>query len=106
MLSGWMTVSIRSISTSKSHFASITSRPLFMSVAESMVTLPPIDHVGWDSAEVVTILPVAKRHEPRPESRNLLAKELAIVLSSERDDLKSARIVGDHIERLCAHRSG
>ena len=28
-------------------WASITSRPLFISVAESIVILPPIDHVGW-----------------------------------------------------------
>ena len=36
--------------TSKSQRASMTSSPLFMRVAESMVILRPIDHVGWLSA--------------------------------------------------------
>jgi len=30
--------------------ASITSSPLFISVAESIVIFAPIDHVGWVSA--------------------------------------------------------
>src|SRR6266568_9424963 len=48
--SGWTTMSIRRGSTSKSHRASITSSPLFIRVAESMVILSPIDQFGWRSA--------------------------------------------------------
>ncbi len=46
MLCGWITTSMRSASTSKSQRASITSRPLFMRVAESIVILGPIFQVG------------------------------------------------------------
>ena len=49
-LCGWMTTSIASSSTSYSQRASTTSRPLFARVAESIVILAPIDHVGWRSA--------------------------------------------------------
>ena len=35
---------------SKRWCASIASRPLFMSVEESVVTLAPIDQLGWLSA--------------------------------------------------------
>src|SRR6266496_3011113 len=48
--SGWTTMSMRLGSTSKSQRASITSRPLFMRVAESMVILSPIDQFGCLSA--------------------------------------------------------
>src|SRR3989344_3714464 len=37
---------------SKSHLASITSKPLFISVAESMVTFFPIFHLGWFKASL------------------------------------------------------
>ena len=47
---GWTTTSIRSGGASKSQRASITSSPLFMSVAESTVIFGPIRHVGWSSA--------------------------------------------------------
>ena len=41
---------MRSASTPKSHLASITSKPLFMRVAESMVIFAPMSHVGCLSA--------------------------------------------------------
>ena len=47
---GWMTTCTWSGARSKSQRASITSRPLFMRVAESMVILAPIFQVGWRSA--------------------------------------------------------
>ena len=47
---GWTTTSIRSYGVPNSQCASITSRPLFISVAESIVILPPIAHVGCRSA--------------------------------------------------------
>ena len=43
---GWTTTSIRSKSTPNSSWASITSRPLFMSVDESIVILAPMFQVG------------------------------------------------------------
>ena len=47
---GWTSTSMRSAATSNSQRASITSSPLFISVAESMVIFGPIRHVGWRSA--------------------------------------------------------
>src|SRR5437016_5637288 len=50
MLCGWTTTSIASGAMPNSQWASMTSSPLFMSVAESIVTLGPIAHVGWRRA--------------------------------------------------------
>ena len=50
MLWGWTTTSIWSGSRSKSHLASITSSPLFIRVAESMVIFGPMDQLGCFSA--------------------------------------------------------
>ena len=47
---GWTATSIRSYGTPNRKWASITSSPLFISVAESIVILAPIDQVGWASA--------------------------------------------------------
>ena len=47
---GCTTTSIRSYGVPNRWWASMTSRPLFMSVAESIVILPPIAHVGCASA--------------------------------------------------------
>ena len=52
---GWTTTPMRSTSTSKSHRASMTSRPLFIIVAESIVIFGPIFHVGWRSASSTVI---------------------------------------------------
>ena len=46
MLCGWITTSMRSGGMSKSQCASITSRPLFIRVDESIVILLPIFQVG------------------------------------------------------------
>ncbi len=43
---GWITTSMRSYGTPKRKCASITSRPLLASVAESIVIFGPIDQVG------------------------------------------------------------
>ena len=47
---GWTTHVDPSGATSNSQRASITSSPLFISVAESIVIFGPIRHVGWRSA--------------------------------------------------------
>ena len=47
---GWMSTSIFSAGTPKSQRASMTSKPLFISDAESMVIFAPMSHVGWRSA--------------------------------------------------------
>ena len=47
---GWITTSIFDTGRPKSQWASMTSNPLFMSVAESIVTFRPMFHVGWFNA--------------------------------------------------------
>ena len=47
---GWTTTSIRSYGVPKRWCASIISKPLFISVAESIVMRPPMSHVGCASA--------------------------------------------------------
>ncbi len=53
ILWGCTTTSICSGSTSNKNFASITSSPLFINVAESMVIFLPIDQFGWLSASAM-----------------------------------------------------
>ena len=55
--SGWTTTSIRSAGTSKSQRASMTSRPLFIIVAESTEILAPIDQLGWATASAGVMAP-------------------------------------------------
>ena len=50
MLCGCTTTATRSYGTSYSQCASMTSRPLFMRVAESIVILAPMCQVGWARA--------------------------------------------------------
>src|SRR5512147_1102267 len=50
MLWGCMTTEILSTGTSNSHLASMTSSPLFIMVAESMVIFFPMLQLGWLSA--------------------------------------------------------
>src|SRR5215472_108843 len=50
-----MTASIRSPGSPKRKWASMTSRPLFIIVAESIVILGPIFHVGCASASSTVI---------------------------------------------------
>ncbi len=47
---GWTTTSICSYGVPNRWWASISSSPLFISVAESIVILPPIAQVGCASA--------------------------------------------------------
>ena len=47
---GWTNTCILSAGTPKSHLASITSKPLFIKDAESIVIFAPISHVGCLSA--------------------------------------------------------
>ena len=62
---GCTTTSIRSKGTPNSQWASRTSSPLFMRVAESIVIFAPIRHVGWRSAcSTVTVSSVG-RDDPR-----------------------------------------
>ena len=44
---GWTTTSICSYGVPNRWWASISSSPLFIRVAESIVILPPIAQVGW-----------------------------------------------------------
>jgi hypothetical protein len=46
-LCGWITTSILSAGAPNSQCASITSRPLFIMVAESTEILRPITQLGW-----------------------------------------------------------
>ena len=62
---GWTTTSIWSKPTPNSSCASMTSRPLFISVDESMVIFGPIDQVGWRSASaMVTVASCSLRVAP------------------------------------------
>ena len=62
---GCTTTSIRSYGVPNSQCASITSRPLFISVAESIVILPPIAQVGCASACSTVTSSSSARARPR-----------------------------------------
>ena len=62
---GWTTTSIRSYGVPNRWWASITSRPLFISVAESIVILPPIAQVGCASASSTVTSASSARERPR-----------------------------------------
>ncbi len=62
---GCTTTSIRSYGVPNSQCASITSRPLFISVAESIVIFPPIAQVGWRSASSTVTPSSSARLRPR-----------------------------------------
>ena len=62
---GCTTTSMRSIGTSKSRCASITSRPLFASVALLMVMTAPMSQVGWASASATVTARSWSRVRPR-----------------------------------------
>src|SRR3954469_4933990 len=76
---GCTTTSIRSSGTPKRCIASMTSRPLFISVAESIVIFPPMSHVGWASAcsRVTFFRSAALR--PRNEPPLAVSTSLSIV---------------------------
>ena len=59
-------MSIRSYGVPNRWWASISSRPLFMKVAESIVILPPITQVGcWSACSTLT----PSRSAPAPPER-------------------------------------
>ena len=62
---GCTTTSMRSYGTPNSRCASITSRPLFIRVAESIVMRAPIAHVGWRSASATEMSASSARERPR-----------------------------------------
>ena len=62
---GCTTTSMRSYSTSKSRCASMTSSPLFTSVAEFVVTTRPMSHVGCASASAGVTSSRSSRCRPR-----------------------------------------
>ena len=63
---GWTTTSMADGGVPNSQCASMTSRPLFISVAESMVILRPIRQVGWLRA-ASTVTPARASAEQVPE---------------------------------------
>src|SRR3954454_15570690 len=62
---GWTTTSMRSYGVPNRWWASMTSRPLFIRVAESIVILPPIAHAGWASASSTVTPSRSARRRPR-----------------------------------------
>ena len=62
---GCTTTSMASNGTSKSRWASMTSSPLFISVAELIVTRGPMAHVGCASACSTVTSSSAARSQPR-----------------------------------------
>ena len=68
---GCTSTCIFSAGTPKSHRASITSKPLFIIVAESMVIFAPISHVGCfraSAAVTVAICSLLKRRNGPPDA--------------------------------------
>ena len=62
---GWTRTSIRSAGTPKSQRASMTSKPLFIMVAESMVIFAPISHVGCRRASAAVSPSICERDSVR-----------------------------------------
>src|SRR3954447_8725090 len=56
---------MRSYGVANRWWASMSSSPLFISVAESIVILPPIAHVGWRSASSTVTPASSARVRPR-----------------------------------------
>ena len=112
-LSGWITTSSCSGSSSKSQRASITSSALFIRVAESIVILGPIRQVGCLRASSgvtsVSSLRVRPRNGPPDEVRMTRRTSWRApaferlkdgrVLAVNRQDLRSARAGQLHDER-------
>ena len=103
---GCTTTSIRSYGVPNSQCASITSRPLFISVAESIVIFPPIAQVGCCSACVdghageLGAAAAAERaarrgqRQPLDRPRPLAVDQLVQrgVLGVDRDELRAGRL--------------
>ena len=106
---------MRSYGVPNRWWASISSRPLFISVAESIVILPPIAHVGWRSASCDgDVLELGARaaaeraagggeHEPvdRAGAARLLGGDQLVqrgVLGVDRDQLRAGGLGERHHE--------
>ncbi len=106
---GWTTTSIRSYGSPKRKCASITSRPLFASVAESIVIFAPIDQVGCASAslgrdvgELVARAAAERAAARRQDDALRLAERRALeerrVLAVDRDQEPAAALAGGERE--------
>ena len=105
---------MRSYGTPKRWWASISSSPLFIRVAESMVIFPPMSQVGWASASSrghrVEVGAAAERaaaggeHEPVHRAGPLAGDQLEQrgVLGVHRQQLR-ARGLGQRRHELAAH---
>src|SRR3989304_1116950 len=130
-----MHTDIFSAGMSKSHLASIPSRPLFMRVAQSTVIFLPMDHLGCLNAssgvtasslsvgrlrngppEAVSIIlntssllgPERARkagEEFRPELPDLVLKESRVVASREGDSGEPLRVASDHLKGAPSDRA-
>ena len=112
---GCTTTSIRSYGVPNRWWASISSRPLFISVAESIVILPPIAQVGCASASsTVTSSSSARRapakrpaaggdRQPLDRARRLAGEQLVKrgVLGVDRHDLRAGGL-GERRHELAA----
>ena len=112
---GWISTSMRSGGTSKSQRASMTSSPLFMRVAESMVILRPMDQVGWLSASAGVIASKVSRgaraegaagrgeHEPphlfRPAAVQALVQRAVLAVDGQQAAAAGARLRDHQLAR-------
>ena len=99
---GCTTTSIRSNGTPNSQCASRTSRPLFMSVAESIVIFAPIRHVGWRSA-CSTVTPSRAAAGPSAEgsARRRQHEPADLARCRPRQALEECAVLG--VDRKQAH---
>ena len=114
---GCTTTSMRSYGVPNSQWASITSRPLFISVAESIVILPPIAQVGWRSASSTVTPRPARAARPRngparggehqrvDRARALAGEQLVQrgVLRVDRHELRARRLAQRHHQLAADH---
>ena len=81
MLCGCTSTCIFSASTPNNHLASITSNPLFIIVAESIVIFAPMSHVGWRKASALVTLANctsgSRRNGPPLAVSNIRSMELS-----------------------------
>ena len=91
----------------KSSWASITSRPLFMRVDESMVILGPIDHVGWASASATVTAPSRSAGQPRngPPDAVSSSRATSVVGLHRGQALVQGAVLGVHRDDLGPRRA-
>src|SRR6266699_6969559 len=77
-LCGWTTTEICLRGRPNRWCASISSRPLFIRVAESTVTLGPIDHRGWFNACSTVTWSRSEEHTSELQSRPHLVCRLLL----------------------------